>query len=202
MKEAKLSPEQFGERLGISGMTIRRWKDLPSADELPDIYKNAVLNAVYQLVAEDKLTTKSKTVRDALGHDWLPFDMAAANSGNFDSCWKNSRAGPEEAAEALSQIGTDKAKRLIVDAKMNEINAHKKKGADWTYRITRLLTIIRSKKLRLVDKLIAYGAIFYLLNPFDFIPDHIPIFGFLDDFFFLGVAIAFYLKRYPESLRR
>ena len=193
-----MSPEQFGERIGISGMTIRRWKDMPPADELPDIYKNAVLNAVYQLVAEDKLTTKSKTVREALGHDWLPFDMAAANLGISSEMLEKFKNQPEEAAEALSQIGTDKAKRSIVDAKTEEINSHKKKGADWTYRITHLLLIIRSKNLRLVDKLIAYGAIFYLLNPFDFIPDHIPIFGFLDDFFFLGVAIAFYLKRYPE----
>ncbi|EQD76717.1 protein containing DUF1232, partial [mine drainage metagenome] len=35
-----------------------------------------------------------------------------------------------------------------------------------------------------------------LLTPIDFIPDHIPFFGMLDDFWVLGVAAAYYANKF------
>ena len=61
-----------------------------------------------------------------------------------------------------------------------------------------LIQVVKSKELTTLDKLVAYGALFYLLTPFDLIPDNIPIFGLIDDYAILGIAIAYYMKRFPK----
>ena len=53
------------------------------------------------------------------------------------------------------------------------------------------------KEFTLTEKFTAYGALFYLITPFDFIPDYTPIFGLVDDYAILGFATVFYLKKFP-----
>lgn len=198
MQKAGLSPEQMGERLGISGMTVRRWKDLPGNDDLPDLYNNAALRVVQSLVSEGKLLSDDTLIRSVLTQDWLPFETAAGNLGISMETLDKFKADPKAAIETLSSIGSNSAKRDLVDASIKKINTFKRIGEDWAYRITHLMIVIRAKHLSLTEKLVAYGAFVYLLNPFDFIPDAVPVFGLVDDMFLLSVALAFYLKRYPE----
>ena len=42
---------------------------------------------------------------------------------------------------------------------------------------------------------VAERALFYLLKSIDFIPDHIPLFGFMDDFLILGLAAGYYSQK-------
>ena len=48
----------------------------------------------------------------------------------------------------------------------------------------------------------ALFAIIYFLSPIDLIPDHIPVFGLLDDYAVLGLAIAYYMRRFPKLFER
>ena len=198
IRDSRLSPEVFGEQLGISGMTLRRWRDLPPDDKLPDLYKDAVVRVAHKLVKEGRLSIESKHLRDLMTQEWLPFETAASGLGMSIGELDSLKQNPDGALETLSQIGGSAKNREIVDASKNKIKLFKKMGEDWKYRITKLLLVVQSKRLSAMEKLVAYGAFFYLLNPFDFIPDAIPIFGFLDDLFFLSIALSFYLKRYPE----
>jgi uncharacterized membrane protein YkvA (DUF1232 family) len=59
------------------------------------------------------------------------------------------------------------------------------------------MKVLNSRDLHTFDKLVAYGALFYLLCPFDLIPDYVPVFGYMDDFIVLGFAVAYYVKRFP-----
>jgi uncharacterized membrane protein YkvA (DUF1232 family) len=52
-----------------------------------------------------------------------------------------------------------------------------------------------------MEKLSAYGALFYLITVFDLIPDTIPVFGVLDDFAILGIVTAYYLRKFPDLFR-
>ena len=81
-----------------------------------------------------------------------------------------------------------------------KVFSFKKLGEEWTSRIGLLWKVVQSKKLTSLDKMIAYGALFYLLTPIDFIPDHIPFFGLLDDFGVLGIAATYYKTKFSENL--
>src|SRR5258708_1928694 len=192
VKASKLSPEHFGEQLGVSGMTLRRWRRMPADEKLPDVYKDAVVRIVHKLVAEGVLSMEAKNIQNLLVQEWLPFETAANGLGISPGMLENFKKNSAGSVDTLSQIAEDKNKRNLVDSSTEKIKGFKKFGKDWSFRITKLLSIVRSKKLRPVEKLVAYGALFYLINPFDFIPDHIPIFGYLDDLFFLSAALAFY----------
>ena len=62
------------------------------------------------------------------------------------------------------------------------------------------MNVIKSKKLSSVDKLAAYGALFYLITVIDLIPDTVPFFGLMDDLTIMGLVSAYYLKRFKNPL--
>ncbi|PWU19432.1 MAG: hypothetical protein C5B49_05785 [Bdellovibrio sp.] len=102
----------------------------------------------------------------------------------------------------LSQIGGDDHHKAEVEGAEKKLTYFRKMGLEWQNRISVLHRILRSNQLSTIDKLVAYGALFYLITPFDLIPDHIPAIGLIDDFGVLGFAVAFYLQRFPELLKR
>jgi uncharacterized membrane protein YkvA (DUF1232 family) len=100
----------------------------------------------------------------------------------------------------LLHLGNNTAARKRVDASATKIKKFTAWGSAWKDRVSVLTKVLRSKKLTLVDKLVAYGALFYLVLPFDLIPDAIPVFGYVDDFGILGFAMAYYIKKHPEFI--
>ena len=103
-------------------------------------------------------------------------------------------------AIALCQIGASEERRIEVNESSGTLQTLKKMGQEWTKRISLLMEVVQSERITQIDKLIAYGALFYLICPFDLIPDQIPVVGFVDDFGVLGLAIAFYLRKFPELI--
>jgi uncharacterized membrane protein YkvA (DUF1232 family) len=200
MDEASLSPEQLAPYFGIGNMTLRRWKEQPGSKKIPSIYERSVLDGVYQLVIQGKLDPNSEKVRKILeSASSLSFKAALKGLGVEDALEEGGSQNHEEKfTVALSKIGFNDKHRAEVDKSEVKIQGYKKLGQTWSYRISSLWTVVRSNKLSLVDKLVAYGALFYLIFPFDLIPDHIPVIGLLDDYAMLGFAIAYYLKRFPE----
>jgi uncharacterized membrane protein YkvA (DUF1232 family) len=71
-------------------------------------------------------------------------------------------------------------------------------GREWAARINTLRRVVSARDLTRVEKLAAYGALFYLLTVFDLIPDTIPVFGLLDDFSILGIVAAYYVQKFPH----
>lgn len=199
IQESDLSPEQMGDLLGISGMTVRRWLKKPKKAVLPEVYAPAIREACYKLIAQGTVVFSSPSVQRVL-QDQTSHQYGAAlkhlglseqpNSGDSDGQW----------LLGLSQIGSQQEKQKEVDRNEGKVTAFKRLGAEWSSRISYLSDVIRSKKLGKLDKLVAYGALFYLLTPLDFIPDHIPIFGLLDDFCVLGIAVSYYSQRFSKAL--
>jgi len=198
MKEAGFSPEQLAERLGVSGMTLRRWRHAPKNETLPPLYEKALVSVIYELVGEGKLSIDSPLTKAVMNdHTWGPFETASTQLGFSKETLKGEKYDPEKMIEGLSEIGTNESKRAAVEKSEKKILSFKKMGEDWSTRVSSLMTVLKSKELHSFDKLVAYGALFYLINPFDLIPDYIPVFGYMDDFFILGLAAAYYLKRFP-----
>ncbi|MDE2290550.1 MAG: DUF1232 domain-containing protein [Elusimicrobia bacterium] len=92
----------------------------------------------------------------------------------------------------LSQVGADPDRRREVDDSRKHILSFSRFGAEWKARVGRLLEVLSAPQLMAAEKLVAYGALFYLINPFDLIPDAIPVIGYFDDFAVLGIAVWYY----------
>lgn len=201
--EAKLSPEKAAELLGVSGMTLRRWREAPPAGRLPKIYERAVEVAVQQLVVDGYLDPSSPLTQSIMSHSSeLSFQATLKSMGFADSILKEKGNADDALMLGLSQIGSVPSRIKGVDDNVKKISAFSKMGEEWKRRIGGLLKVVQSKNLTQLDKLVAYGALFYLLTPFDLIPDTIPVFGYLDDFAILGLAMAYYLKRYPVLFKK
>lgn len=197
MRETKLSPEQLAKRLGISNMTIRRWmKNSPNA-KVPAIYEKSVWDAVYQMVAEGMLSPESTFVQKAVKESQRFYFKAAIKSLGFKGNTRvKSKFSMNSILKGLSEIGAQDGHQAVVEKDKKKINSFIRLGRDWKERITALMKVTDSKSLSDRDKLVAYGALFYLLCPLDLIPDNVPVFGLMDDYCVLGLAAAHYAEKY------
>jgi uncharacterized membrane protein YkvA (DUF1232 family) len=199
MEETKLSPEALGKRLGISNMTVRRWTKGPAGRALPAIYAKAVEDTVYQLMIDGVLDADSRSARWVLGRSQnLSFRAAIKNLGLSDD-FKTVLPGQDDRFMlVLSKIGSHAGRQAEVDSSGERMKWFKRLGESWSERIGVMQRTLASKKVSPVDKLVAYGALFYLICPFDLIPDNIPVFGLVDDYAVLGLAMAYLLKKYAD----
>ncbi len=193
MQEAQLSPEQLARRMGLSGMTLRRWQRQPRNEELPPLYDKVFVDVVYELVAEGQLGPDMHTVRAVTTQrHYMPSRQAIAYLGCSEAMLREADNNPKRLIDCLAVIGANRARQTQVEHSRQCLVDFKKLSMEWTARITRLCHVIGSQQRSAVDKLVAYGALFYLLTPFDLIPDAIPVFGLMDDFVVLGAAVAYY----------
>jgi uncharacterized membrane protein YkvA (DUF1232 family) len=203
MEEADLSPEQLAKRLGISGMTVRRWQRQPGNKELPKLYEKSLVGVIQELVTEGKLPPESPAVKAVIAEEgsWtLPSSVDSL--GITQNMLQEASHNPKHLVESLSQLGANEDKKTEVDQHKKKILSFRKMGAEWSTRISSLMRVLESSELHTFDKLVAYGALFYLLCPFDLIPDYIPVFGYMDDFIVLGFAVAYYVKRFPHLFNK
>lgn len=204
LNETGLSPELLAPKLGVANMTLRRWQKKPGSGKLPKGYERTVLEGIYQLLSEGHLSSGSEAVKKVLAQSSSLSFAAVLKSLEIGDAMSASSSGGSQQDKmtiALSKIGVNEKRRTEVDESKEKLQGFKKLGADWNYRISSLWGIVRSTRLTPIDKLVAYGALFYLIFPFDLIPDHIPVIGLIDDFGILGFAMAYYLKKFPELMK-
>ena len=199
LDETGMSPEAMARRLDLSGMTLRRWRENRPNAKLPRLYATAIIEFVYQLVNEGVLSQDSKSVRKILKQsDVVPAGAMIREMG-FSLQSLQSSDGEPKVLAGLAQIAGKETRRMRVDKSTKQIRSFQKMSGEWFRRIATLLKVITSRKMSIVDKLVAYGALFYLINPFDLIPDSIPVFGLIDDYVILGFAAAYYMKRFAKA---
>ena len=200
LKETGLSPEKLSGYLDISNLTYRRWLKRPPHDEIPKEYNRNIAGGIYKLLSEGKLSHDSKIVSQFFENNMPEFFGAAVEQFHIPkdlltNCTANHQ---DKVTNVLLHIGNNAGIRHRVDTSFSAIRKFTSWGSEWKKRITIMTKVVRSKELSLVDKLVAYGALFYLILPFDLIPDSIPVFGYVDDFGILGFAMAYYIRKYPE----
>ena len=201
LAEAKLSPEELGTRLGISGMTIRRWTVMDKNKDIPHRHISNIIEGLHQLILEGRLQADSKVMNQILqGYRPRSFDAAMKNLGAspLDVSSENNQ---NQMVKFLVEIGMNGTHKSFVEMNQKKVESFEKGGKEWSVKIRKLLKIIRLRELALVEKCIAFGALFYLITPFDLIPDHIPVIGLLDDFGIISLAVGYYATRYPQLCR-
>lgn len=196
---SKSSPEEFGARMGISGMTLRRWIKSHANKPLDSSYNSQMQKAVYELIAEDRISQDNPIAQLVIDLE-PPAHLKASLHTLFGNMQTKAPDSEDAWISALHQIGTRTQHVQAVD----KMSAKSWKrfftfGAMKTKRIEKMLSVIKDKNLPSVTKGVAYGALFYLLTPFDLIPDNIPGIGFLDDFGALELAASYYLNHLRPS---
>jgi uncharacterized membrane protein YkvA (DUF1232 family) len=200
LQESKLSPEELGSLIGISGMTVRRWIEEKKTDPLPAIYEKAIRDAVFKLVIDGRLGSDSKLVQKFFSTtECLPQQAALKALGFPEHLDGNLEDHQDQIMVGLAHIGSLESRRQRVEEDRKKLPAYKKMGQEWSRRISLLVDVIGSKNLTAFEKFPAYGALFYLFMTFDLIPDTIPVFGLMDDFAILGIAAAYYLRRLAKA---
>jgi uncharacterized membrane protein YkvA (DUF1232 family) len=196
MRETKLSPEQLAKRLGVAHMTIRRWLKYSPSETIPVIYEKTVWDAVYQMVAEGMLSIESPFVLKAVKESQKFYFRAAMKSLGFNGNMKgNLGFSMKSIVKGLSEIGAAPGHQLEVEKQQKKIFSFVRLGQDWKKRISTLKNVVSSTRLSIKEKLVAYGALYYLLCPLDLIPDNVPVFGLMDDYCVLGFAVEHYGKK-------
>ena len=196
LEECKMSAEELGARIGISGMTVRRWTEKPNSEPLPEIYQAAIREAVFKLVIEGHLDSNSTLAQSVFSAPGSLSHQAALTALGFPLDLQDDFTNQDDKIMiGLSHIGSLESRRQRVEEDKKKLPVYKKISKEWSKRITILADIIASKNLTTVDKFPAYGALFYLFWTFDLIPDTIPVFGLMDDYAILGIAAAYYIRR-------
>jgi uncharacterized membrane protein YkvA (DUF1232 family) len=199
--EAGLSPEKLGELLGVSGMTLRRWRKEPAGRPLPKVYDRAFSAGVQELVADGRIAPDSPRVQAVMAETTSLSFTATLKALGFTEDTFQGKDAEAKVVDGLSRVGAAPGRIESVDRSEKKLFSFGKRGEDWSGRMATLLSVIRSGEV-LAHKFVAYGALFYLLMPFDFVPDAIPVFGLLDDFTLIGFAAAHYRKKSPALFRR
>ena len=200
LDDSGCSPEEFGNLLGVSGMTLRRWRTKPPQSKLPKLYIPAIREASFQLISQGRLEADLPSVAAILIQSNSQAYKAAIQNLGLREDFSAGVLNHDSILTGLSQIGLQDQKQEDVSANQTKVFSYKSLGIEWASRIGTLWKVVKSRKISQVDKLVAYGALFYLLTPIDFIPDQIPFFGLLDDFGVLGVAVTYYSKRFSEGI--
>ena len=185
-------------------MTYRRWMDAKTAPKvIPELYVRSVMQGIYQLVSEGFLSFESPRVKKLMStHFQDGYQLAVlAELGLPKDFAKNLKDGHDDRiASSLAKIGSTSKKQKSVEKNSTLLKKCQTFGVEWKQRISQLTTVISAKGIPPIDKFVAYGALFYLITPFDLIPDSIPVFGFLDDFGVLGIAALHYSRKFPALL--
>jgi uncharacterized membrane protein YkvA (DUF1232 family) len=194
-----LSPEKLAPVFSVGSMTVRRWLKTPGNKKVPKVDQWNIIESIYKLVLDGKLSTTSGAVQAVLKNSTPgSFQAIAKELGVTDMALSSKDDQQDKMLILLSQIGGDRSHKKQVDEGSQKLTYFKKMGIEWRERISGLVCVIHSSKLSTLEKLVAYGALFYLITPLDLIPDHIPVIGLIDDFGILGFAVAYYFKSYPH----
>src|SRR5579885_2105979 len=81
LEKADLSPEQAAADLGVSNMTLRRWRSKPERAVLPELYRHAFEPTVQRLVGEGRLHPEDPDVAAALAPTGDSFQSTLARLG-------------------------------------------------------------------------------------------------------------------------
>ncbi len=195
LKQTNLSPEALAPYFSVSNMTFRRWEK-KRAQKIDSRYENDIINGLFRLVADGHLSMDSESFQSLVGKNYQSsayFDSVLKTLGISEAI-SSQENFEERISDCLYEIGGKAERGQYVDSRLIDAASKyvSRMGKEFVSRMTSLVKIVQSSEIRKEHKIIAYGALFYLFMPFDFSPDHIPIFGLMDDFAVLGFAVAYY----------
>lgn len=200
IQETGLSPEQLAGPFGVSNMTLRRWSKETGNKEIPAASTRLLVEGVHQLVSEGTLKANSAIVQEVLAESpSRSFEAVLSGMGVAPTESESGKSYEENMTMALFQIGSNKDHQTQVEQGEERLSWFKRQGQEWKTGIATLTRVVRDRRFSTVEKMIAYGALFYLIAPMDLVPDALPFAGVIDDYGVLVLASTYYLARIPKT---
>ncbi len=162
------------------------------------MYRFAAAPLLRRLIGEGILHPDDPDVAAAFIQPEDPFQKTLKELGITIEALGSPNKSQGIVASGLAAIGKNEQRQQQVQGSGRMLARFKTMGSEWRSRINDLTLALRSDEITSLDKLVAFGALFYLICPFDLIPDAIPIFGLTDDFIVLGIAVLYYRRRFPH----
>ncbi len=154
LEETGMSPEKLAPVFSVANMTVRRWIKAPGNKKVSEVDQWNIIECIYKLVVDGKLSTESKAVQEML-RNCTPGSFEAITKGlGVNSAILTSKDDQQDKMMLmLSQIGGMEAHKKEVDHGAQKLSYFKKLGSEWQQRISGLTTVIQSKKLTTLEKL-------------------------------------------------
>lgn len=174
LREREISPEKLAKELKISNMTIRRLLMKDDDAILPEKYHaqfDRMLPADRTGGSAPQALPEVEIDENAMGLDMRPFLLQIEKEGAAYSDWTHLRSELKKKWEDQNLGGSLRA-------------AAKK-----------LHTLITSNEIPARYRSLSVGALLYLINPVDLIPDVMPAVGYLDDFAVLSLVFGMIRNR-------
>jgi uncharacterized membrane protein YkvA (DUF1232 family) len=198
LDKAGISPEKAAGELGVSGMTLRRWRAKGPDEKLPEMYRRAFEPLLRRLIGEGRIHPEDADAASALAPMTDPFQKTLLGLGITHEILRDGDKEQGTVTMGLARLGEDPNRQEQVLRSGRMLQRFRSMSADWKRRIGDLTFVVKTDRVAAFDKLVAFGALFYLITPFDLIPDAIPVFGLVDDFIILGIAVLYYRARFPR----
>jgi len=166
-------------------MTIRRLLKKPDKTPIPEKYH----------VQFDSLFPRSSSQQPLFSSPHLEA---------FRSFFRMS--GPGNFEPLLAELETegknyDDLEKLERDTK-DKLKSDKNIGAELAEKVLKVGAAIFAKDLPWKLRATCIGALLYFINPFDLIPDSIPVIGYLDDFAVITLALGMLVKYQAENQKK
>ncbi|HWU42313.1 MAG TPA: YkvA family protein [Bdellovibrio sp.] len=196
IKDTGLSPERLALYFQVSNMTLRRWLKKPAVYQIPTQYETNLYQGILSLVRDGFLKRENPVVFEA--YDFMQslstknsFMMMDLSIEDFEKNVQNE----EHMVELCLKLGQKDNSLSYIQENEEKLREYESSHKSFGEKVSSLWKILKSVDVQPSHKYVAIGALFYLLFPFDFIPDAIPGVGFLDDMAVLAVAMNYYFKK-------
>ncbi|WP_413578284.1 YkvA family protein [Bdellovibrio sp. HCB290] len=194
-KDTGLSPEKLAVYFQVSNMTLRRWLKKGGTVRVPAQYDTNIYQGILSMVKDGVIDKDHESVKEAYefsqslfaNNSFMMMDLQAAQ-------FEQSEANEDGLMDLCLRLGQRDDSLTYVQNNETTLQALEKKSPSIREKVMTLWSVLKDGEIQKTSKYVAVGALYYLVFPFDFIPDSVPGVGLLDDFAILSIAVDHYMR--------
>lgn len=105
----------------------------------------------------------------------------------------------QEIQDRLRKSGSKKGAEEKVKKKFRDYFRKNKAKISFWQQLEQIYDLLSSKRITRQDRALVIGGLLYFINPFDVVPDMVPLVGFLDDMAIIALVYRYLTNRAQED---
>ncbi|WP_413581167.1 YkvA family protein [Bdellovibrio sp. HCB288] len=194
-KDTGLSPEKLAVYFQVSNMTLRRWLKKGGTVRVPAQYDTNLYQGILTMVKDGVIDKDHECVKEAYEFSQSLFANNSFMMMDLQATQFEQSGGNEDGLMDLClRLGQRDDSLTYVQNNETTLQGLQNKSPSIREKVMTLWNVLKDGDLQKTSKYVAVGAMYYLVFPFDFIPDSVPGVGLLDDYAILSIAVDHYLR--------